>query len=111
MSEIKLLPCPFCGGEARLMCIDEEGEECCINDEDELEMGCSFVHCYNCDMDYIPKVENAKEVLESWNTRKPMQEIVKRLEKKIDNKLYNPNWNAGIIAAISVVESAGGMNE
>ena len=37
------------------------------------------------------------------------KEIVKRLEKKIDNKLYNPNWNAGIIASISVVESVGGI--
>lgn len=43
-------------------------------------------------------------------TRNPMQEIVKKLEKKIDNKLYNPNWNAGIIASISVVESVGGIN-
>lgn len=42
-------------------------------------------------------------------SQKPLQEIVETLENKIDNKLYNPNWNAGIIAAISVVEHIGGI--
>ena len=83
MSEIKLLPCPFCGGEAKLMSfIEETGDAICINYEDELEMDCSFVHCYNCDMDFIPHTEIAREVLKAWNTRKPMQEIVERLKNK-----------------------------
>lgn len=36
--------------------------------------------------------------------------IVERLETKIDTQ-YDPNWNAGIIAAISIVEHIGGINK
>ena len=79
MSEIKLLHCPFCGGEARLMSVIDDGEVC-INYEDELDMNHSFIHCYNCDMDFIPHTETAREVLEAWNTRKPMERIIERLE-------------------------------
>ena len=95
MSEIKLLPCPFCGGKAELqkgMC--------------ELD---NYVMCLECRSK--TKLYNTKEsAIKKWNTRKPMQEIVKKLEKKINNRLYDPNWNAGIIASISVVESVGGLN-
>lgn len=50
------------------------------------------------------------EILKDYDDKQStLQEIVKRLEKKIDNKLYNPNWNAGIIAAISIVEHIGGV--
>ena len=82
---IKLLPCPFCGGEARLMNIDDYGHEVCINYEDELDVDCSFVHCYNCDMDFMPHTETAREVLEAWNTRKPMERILKQLETSAIN--------------------------
>ena len=81
---IKLLPCPFCGGEVRLMNIDDYGQEVCINYEDELDVDCSFIHCYNCDMDFMPHTETAREVLEAWNTRKPMERIVEQLEKEIE---------------------------
>lgn len=82
MSEIKLLPCPFCGGEARLMSVVDDGEGC-INYEDELDMNHSFVHCYNCDMDFIPHTETAREVLEEWNTRKPMERIASRIQQVV----------------------------
>ena len=49
-------------------------------------------------------------VIEKWNTRKPMQEIVERLEKKI-NPLHNVNWNSAIEDAIEIVKEVGGMNE
>lgn len=93
MSEIKR--CPFC--------------------DEELEVvgnGHYFAHKINgCILQHLCFETDDKEGIERWNTRKPMQEIVKRLEKKIDNKLYNPNWNAAIIAAISTVEGVGGMDE
>lgn len=95
MSEIKLLPCPFCGGEAEL-------------DIDDL--GNWLVRCKKCFCRTSRSMSKFYPTV-SWNTRKPMRDIVKRLEKKIDNRLYDPNWNAGIIAAISVVESEGGMGE
>lgn len=96
MSEIKLLPCPFCGAE---MIVFEDKQLFGHRLEEE---DCILAMHYFSTMDI--------ESIEKWNARKPMQEIVKRLEKKIDNRLYNPNWNAGIIASISVVESVGGIN-
>ena len=92
MSEIKLLPCPFCGGEVRLMSVIDDGEVC-INYEDELDMNHSFIHCCNCDMDFIPHMETAREVLESWNTRKPMERIIKKVQErqKFHKEIYNEN--------------------
>ena len=82
MNEIKLKRCPFCGGEVRIMSYSGNvGSPICINYEDELEEKLSFVHCYNCDMDCFTHGETARDVLKSWNTRKPMQEIVERLEE------------------------------
>ena len=78
----KLLPCPFCGGEVRLMSIIDDGVEICINYEDELDMDYSFVHCYNCDTDFMPHNCVARGVLEIWNTRKPMERIVEQLEEE-----------------------------
>ena len=70
MSELKR--CPFCGGEAKLVKthdgmygIFHESEECPIDAE-------NFV----CDWQY----DTAEEAIEAWNTRKPMDRIVERLE-------------------------------
>lgn len=64
MSEIKLLPCPFCGVELHKHHRYYHHE---IN-------GCLFD-------DY----EFFEEDFEKWNTRKPMQEIVERLEEEKDS--------------------------
>ena len=61
MSEIKLLPCPFCGGEARLVYYDSEGTQSCINYDEELEVSHAFVHCYNCDTDFFHHSDSAKK--------------------------------------------------
>ena len=65
----KLLPCPFCGGEAELK----------VN----LEMGGTQyqVLCKEC-----PTTVgrywcwNEKEAIEYWNTRKPIEDVLKRME-------------------------------
>lgn len=65
MSEIKLKPCPFCGGEATLR-------------KSELA-GLYHIACFECGcrQDASYKKET---VIKAWNTRKPMERIVEQLE-------------------------------
>lgn len=70
MSELKLLNCPFCGGEV------------VISDEkiDATREVYNF-HCHNCDMVTFYDFPNDKEkAIETWNTRTPMANIVEKLE-------------------------------
>ena len=61
-NKIKLLPCPFCGGEAL---------EC------KTKVICSKCTCtvYGRNIDIARKL---------WNTRKPMERIMERLEERTD---------------------------
>lgn len=102
MSEIRLLPCPFCGGKAIL-----ESDK--IGKEQKLY----YVSCKDdcvTQYGYSPTKEYA---IKKWNTRKPMQEIVKRLEVKLYE--YNQELEIdiadGIKEAIEIVKEVGGMNE
>jgi Lar family restriction alleviation protein len=63
----KLLPCPFCGGGAELL------KGLC-----ELD---NYVMCLKCGCK--TKLYNTKEsAIKAWNTRKPMERIVERLEEE-----------------------------
>ena len=73
MSELKR--CPFCGGEAKL--------------EQEKIVGLYTVKCKDCfaripfQFDFGEGLEVSKEkAIKAWNTRKPMQNIVERLEEE-----------------------------
>lgn len=68
MSENKLLPCPFCGGEARLESNGQYAVVGCVNSNCQ-----GYACCY--------KYNSKKEAIEHWNTRKPMERIVERLEE------------------------------
>lgn len=73
MSELKLLNCPFCGGEV------------VISDEkiDATREVYNF-HCHNCDMVTFYDFPNDKEkAIETWNTRTPMANIVEKLEEEL----------------------------
>lgn len=97
MSEIKLLPCPFCGGEAYLY----EDKKC-----DIYSVGCK--NC--CDIEPITRVcESKEEAIKLWNTRKPMQDIVERLEKLKENA-WDEEYQT-MCDAIEIVKEVGGMNE
>lgn len=63
MSEIKLLKCPFCGGEAEIV-------------------GSAYkrILCKGCEIEIFITEETVKK----WNTRKPMQNIVERLEEQAE---------------------------
>ena len=66
MNDKKLLPCPFCGGEAFFA-----------------TEGGNWIACKLCgaETDYF---ERAKEAINAWNTRKPMERIVERLEQQAE---------------------------
>ena len=70
MSEIKLLPCPFCGGEARMQ-------------DEPIEKG-EFLYSVLCENDCVTQGiyhNTAESAIKAWNTRKPMERIVERLEE------------------------------
>lgn len=76
MDEPKLLPCPFCGGEAR----KRVAFPC---DADGLEMNLYIVGCETCGIEFS-WLWDEEAAVELWNTRKPMDDIVKKLEAERD---------------------------
>lgn len=70
MNEVKLLSCPFCDSRAFIR-------------QNKDVMKTYSAYCGNEDCPVSPKVSAyAKEtVIKLWNTRKPMQKIVERLEE------------------------------
>lgn len=81
MSEIKLLPCPFCGGEAELYRMTTK--------QNFRWSDCVGVRCKTCGASCRKVLYDARihaddeeycEAAKDWNTRKPMEKIVERLE-------------------------------
>ena len=69
MSEIKLKPCPFCG------CINIQFWEA-DNDTHRFQIVC--MQCFNGTDECISE----EVAIEKWNTRKPMANIVEKLEEE-----------------------------
>ena len=69
MSETKLLPCPFCGGEA----------EVC---------GYYFIQCTKCGSSTLTHT-NIEKAIQAWNNRKPIDDIVERLETLAEKAMKN----------------------
>ncbi|RHA54483.1 hypothetical protein DW929_07315 [Eubacterium ventriosum] len=72
MDKAVLKPCPFCGGEAVLMTINDEIGECVIDSEEELNNSSlsSWIHCYNCSSNwFFGESEIPKDTVEAWNRR------------------------------------------
>ena len=71
MSELKC--CPFCGAEAELMIFNSEYETVtvrCTNEDCDITMGKAFF--------------TDEEAIEHWNRRKPMANIVEKLEERTE---------------------------
>lgn len=95
MSEIKLLPCPFCGGEAVLV-RDRIGQ---------WRVGCKKCNCmttYQFDFGEGEEISKNKAA-NVWNTRKPMERIMEQLEEE-RSIFNNPNWNVAMNKAIKIVK-------
>lgn len=61
MSKIKLLPCPFCGGEAKFATVNHK-----------------WIECTKCEME-TPYRESEEELVALWNNRKPVDEMVEQI--------------------------------
>lgn len=108
MSEIKLLPCPFCGGEKVISTYNNFVPALlCGGCGAMMTIPMSFGDTYE---------DKERELLRKWNTRIPMQEIVERLEESkgtvvIDGKeMYQEDYFIDIDEAIQIVKEVGGMN-
>lgn len=96
MSDTKLKPCPFCGGEA---IVYED------NEYDKYSIGCK--NC--CDCEPITKWTRKKEAIALWNTRKPMERIVERLEEAFTVKFTFSKPLMALEDAIKIVKEEGGI--
>lgn len=107
MSEIKLLPCPFCGGKATITIIEPHKHAFATWMPDYT--GGTFIECYNCSCSVSGETE--EEAIGHWNTRKPMQDIVERLERERRNPNSYVYAEDAYCKAIEIVKEVGGMNE
>lgn len=100
MSEIKLLPCPFCGGKAH----KRIAFPC---DADGMEMNLYIVGCDTCDIQFS-WLWDEEVAMELWNTRKPMDRIVEELEEY--RGMVTIQARGFVKTAINIVKE-GGENE
>lgn len=99
-SDIKLLPCPFCGGEAH----KRIAFPC---DADGMEMNLHIVGCETCDIEFS-WLWDEEVAIELWNTRKPIDRIVEELEEYRD--MVTIQARGFVQTAINIVKD-GGKNE
>lgn len=91
MSELKR--CPFCGGEVKLMFMNEESFVDFVWDEDVGNVPTWF-KCYGCDSEFFhdEPIDTPEKQVKWWNTRKPVDDVLERLEKELrlseENKEY-----------------------
>ena len=105
MSELKR--CPFCGIE--FVIEEDRGHKYYTHPH----VGCFF--------DYLPILIDDEDTIRKWNTRKPMERIIERLEEEkaccqhydINGKLMSEETarKNGISKAIKIVKEEGGSHD
>lgn len=75
-----LLPCPFCGGEARLRTYETES----LWSHDQVTY--TQVGCEECDYHIATEPGYEMEAPERWNTRTPPADLIERLTSGIDRE-------------------------
>ncbi len=103
MSELKLLNCPFCNGKAEFVK---------MGIAKDIPLG--FVRCTECGIRLRQGNCTEDFARNEWNRRKPMANIVEKLEeesKKKHNKerdvlckIANASYSAGVEYAINIVK-------
>ena len=85
MSEIKLLPCPFCGGKAEIREIDYDPEWYqTYNDPDSGgDAPVYVISCKSCEAGIKYKYKES-EAIQAWNTRKPIKDMVGQLTERME---------------------------
>lgn len=104
MNEIKLLKCPFCGGEAKIdkTITNTVSVECTV-----CHASSRIILCTEGDIE--------QKAIKVWNTRKPMENIVERLEEvsfpDIDENYADDGQQMLFLHdAIEIVKEEGGVN-
>ena len=94
----KLLPCPFCGGEAGM-------------DADKIGKGKElyYVYCKNDCITQYGYSYSKENAIEKWNTRKPIERIVEQLEEELKKNMefewsYDIIFNRGFKKAIEFLK-------
>lgn len=115
MSELKR--CPFCGGEIKLMFLNCETFEDIVWDESIGNVPTWF-KCYGCDSEFFhdEPIDIPEKQIEWWNTRKPVERLVERLEEqKAFENVWDDEASCGAYNAyhhaIEIVKEEGGMND
>lgn len=98
MSTLKLKPCPFCGGEAVT-----ENHHNRYTDWWE-------VKCTDCSTAMNERYEYEFEAVEAWNTRKPMDSILEKIEEVRNapdvKSPYNNGWETSADVIKHIIETA-----
>ena len=110
MSELKR--CPFCGGKAKI-------DKTIAN---TVSVECTVCHASS-RMILCTEGDIEQKAIEAWNTRKPMQNIVERLEENLQkieekrkmaeseaDKLRFFNFEMALRKAVSIVKEEGGID-
>ena len=105
---------------SELKIVMEEHKNCPCCDSEDISVGSKcvsigediYIRCNTCGLKMqLCKEYGWKELLKRWNTRKPMQNIVERLEELAhDNPMVTDNY---ILRreAIGIVKEEGDLNE
>ena len=99
----KLLPCPFCGGEAE-MTWQRHGFDTMLY----------WIFCRECGCKQCSSIHK-EAVINAWNTRKPMERIVEGLEeeRKYSFEYFREDegqFRKGLREAIRIIKKAGGTD-
>ena len=98
----RLLSCPFCGGEAKYI-------------EDKDFFVSRFVTCTKCGIETRRNYLRKDLAIKDWNTRKPMERIVDRLQEckfvtSIGNDIISRNKFIAYNGALNIVRKEGGVD-
>lgn len=103
MSEIKLLPCPFCGGEAEI-----EEHKFWNDITRSFDIKTYGVKCQKCSAGGFQFFRLENDAIIHWNTRKPMERIVEIVEGNFEEA--NQFGCGGIITdMVEAIKEEGGI--
>lgn len=107
----KLKRCPFCGGEARL-------EQVPGATWDKFVVTCKSMKCCAFYIGYCDEgiYDTKTKAIEAWNTRKPVENVMKRLEEaknteikviggRCNGKSFTVGYSEGIREAINIIKA------
>ena len=102
MSEIKLLNCPCCDKDVY------------IGTEDYYDHVEKVIVCDRCNLRFYGSYGTEEDLIKEWNTRKPMERIIERLEekKRSDSTESDREWGKyiGYVDSIKIVKEEGGID-